>query len=45
MAGAGPHQSREVPRGVGGEDRHDWLVNSRTFKRMYGREGGETDHR
>ena len=40
--GAGPNQSREVPLGVGGEDLHDWLVNSRTFKRMYSREGGET---
>ena len=40
--GAGSNQSREVPLGVGGEDLHDWLVNSRTFKRMYSREGGET---
>jgi len=40
--GAGPRQSREEPLGVGGEDLHDWLVNSRTFKRMQGQEGGET---
>lgn len=39
--GAGPHQSLETPLGVGGEDLHDWLVHSRTFKRMQGREGGE----
>ena len=40
--GAGPRQSLETPLGVGGEDLHDWLVNTRTFKRMQGREGGDT---
>lgn len=40
--GAGPSQSVENPLGVGGEELHDWLVNSRTFKRMYGGEGGDT---
>lgn len=40
--GAGPRQSREEPLGVGGEELHDWLVTSRTFQRMQGREGGET---
>src|SRR5262245_53071081 len=40
--GAGPNQSRENPLGVGGEELHNWLVTSRTFKRMQGREGGET---
>ena len=40
--GAGPSQSVENPLGVGGEDLHDWLVNTRTFKRMQGREGGDT---
>ena len=40
--GAGPRQSVENPLGVGGEDLHDWLVNTRTFKRMQGREGGDT---
>ena len=40
--GAGPTQSVENPLGVGGEDLHDWLVNTRTFKRMQGREGGDT---
>jgi len=40
--GAGPGQSRENPLGVGGEELHDWLVSSRTFKRMQGLEGGET---
>jgi len=40
--GAGPNQSKENPLGVGGEELHDWLVSSRTFKRMYGGEGGDT---
>jgi dihydrofolate reductase len=40
--GAGPRQSVENPLGVGGEDLHDWLVNTRTFKRMQRREGGDT---
>ena len=40
--GAGPGQSVENPLGVGGEDLHDWLGNTRTFKRMQGREGGDT---
>ena len=33
--GAGPRQSRESPLGVGGEDLHDWLVHTRTFKRLH----------
>ncbi len=40
--GAGPSQSLENPLGVGGLDLHDWLVSTRTFKRMYGGEGGDT---
>ena len=40
--GAGPTQSMETPLGVGGEDLHDWLVNTRTFKRMQRAEGGDT---
>ena len=40
--GAGPSQSMETPLGVGGEELHDWLVNTRTFKRMQKREGGDT---
>jgi dihydrofolate reductase len=40
--GAGPNQSKETPLGVGGEELHDWLVTSRTFQRMQGREGGDT---
>jgi dihydrofolate reductase len=40
--GAGPNQSMENPLGVGGERLHDWLVHTRTFKRMHGGEGGDT---
>jgi len=40
--GAGPQQTRENPLGVGGEELHDWLVQTRTFMRMQGRDGGDT---
>jgi dihydrofolate reductase len=40
--GAGQNQTKETPLGAGGEELHDWLVTSRTFKRMIGAEGGET---
>lgn len=40
--GAGPDQSREAPLGVGGEELHDWLVNTRTFRRYQKAEGGST---
>jgi dihydrofolate reductase len=40
--GAGPSQSVENPLGVGGEELHDWLVHTRTFKRMQRREDGDT---
>ena len=40
--GAGPRQSKTEPLGVGGESLHDWLVSTRTFRRMQGQEGGDT---
>ena len=40
--GAGPHQSVENPLGVGGEALHGWLVETRTFKKMCGQDGGTT---
>lgn len=40
--GAGPNQSLENPLGVGGENLHDWLVSTRTFQCMQGKEGGDT---
>jgi len=41
--GAGHNQSLENPLGVGGHGLHDWLVNTRTFKRTHGGEGGDGD--
>jgi dihydrofolate reductase len=41
--GAGPRQSREEPLGVGGEELHDWLVRTRTFKRGKGGDTGTDD--
>ena len=40
--GAGPDQSTEDPLGVGGESLHEWVVDTRTFKRTHGGEGGST---
>jgi len=41
--GAGPDQSRENPLGVNGMNLHQWAFRTRTFKTMFGQEGGETD--
>ena len=38
--GAGPNQTLETPLGEGGEELHEWLVNTRFFMQMTGREGG-----
>lgn len=38
--GAGPDQSLEAPLGKGGEGFHDWVVETRQFQSMYGKEGG-----
>jgi dihydrofolate reductase len=40
--GAGPGQDRENPLGVGGLALHEWAFATRTFCRMFGREGGTT---
>ena len=40
--GAGANQTLEAPLGSGGEDLHQWLVGTRTFRTMYGDEGGDT---
>jgi dihydrofolate reductase len=40
--GAGPGQSKETPLGAGGEELHKWMVETKTFHRMTGREGGTT---
>ena len=40
--GAGPHQTRETPLGVGGEELHGWYIPTRTFQRMMRKDGGTT---
>jgi dihydrofolate reductase len=40
--GAGPQQSLDNPLGVGGEELHDWFVQSRTWRELHGEHGGET---
>jgi dihydrofolate reductase len=40
--GAGPHQGLENPLGVGGEALHDWMIPTRTFQQLQGKEGGST---
>lgn len=39
---AGPDQSREAPLGVGGERLHEWLLATRSWRRLARMEGGET---
>jgi len=38
--GAGPDQSVDHPLGVGGEDMHDWIVSTRSWRQMHSKEGG-----
>jgi dihydrofolate reductase len=40
--GAGPDQSLENPLGAGGMALHEWAFGTRTFQRMFGKEGGTT---
>jgi dihydrofolate reductase len=40
--GAGPDQSLQNPLGVGGRALHEWAFATRTFRRMFGAEGGAT---
>jgi dihydrofolate reductase len=40
--GAGPNQDLGNPPGVGGGALHEWVVATRTFQRMCGRDGGTT---
>jgi dihydrofolate reductase len=40
--GAGSNQSVEQPLGSGGEELHQWLVETRTFRSMNGEEGGDS---
>lgn len=41
--GAGPNQSLENPLGIGGPTLHEWAFDTRTFRQMFGQEGGTTD--
>ncbi len=38
--GAGPGQTLENPLGVGGRALHEWAFSTRTFRKMFGQEGG-----
>jgi dihydrofolate reductase len=40
--GAGPDQSLEHPLGVGGIALHEWVLATRTFRQMFGQDGGST---
>jgi dihydrofolate reductase len=37
--GAGPRQTMETPLGVGGEELHGWLLPTRTFRGLSGKDG------
>lgn len=37
--GAGPRQSVDDPLGVGGETLHEWMLPTRTFRRLHGGDG------
>jgi dihydrofolate reductase len=39
---AGPHQSRDVPLGEGGESLHEWMFATAAWRSAIGEEGGET---
>ena len=40
--GAGPNQDIDSPLGVGGRVLHEWAFATRTFRRMFGADGGST---
>ncbi|WP_172299856.1 dihydrofolate reductase family protein [Pseudoruegeria sp. HB172150] len=40
--GAGPEQSRDNPMGRNGMSLHGWAFATRTFRKMFGHEGGST---
>src|SRR5580700_10832971 len=40
--GAGPDQDLANPLGVGGGALHEWAFATRTFRRMFGQDGGTT---
>ena len=40
--GAGTSQSVQDPLGIGGETLHHWVLGTRTFRQLFGNEGGST---
>lgn len=40
--GAGPDQDLKNPLGIGGMALHEWALATRTFRKMFGQDGGET---
>ena len=40
--GAGPNQDLQNPLGVGGGGLHEWFIPTRTFRKYFGQDGGET---
>jgi dihydrofolate reductase len=40
--GAGPDQDLANPMGAGGMALHQWVLGTRTFRRLFGQEGGST---
>ena len=40
--GAGTSQSVQNPLGIGGENLHHWVLGTRTFRQLFGNEGGST---
>jgi dihydrofolate reductase len=40
--GAGPEQSLQNPMGIGGHALHGWAFGTKTFRQMFGNEGGST---
>jgi dihydrofolate reductase len=40
--GAGPNQDLNNPLGIGGGTLHQWLLPTRTFQQMFGKDGGAT---
>lgn len=37
--GAGPDQGVNNPRGVGGDALHNWIISTRAWRQMHGKEG------
>src|ERR671915_78911 len=38
---AGPNQRKEHPLGEGGEDLHEWILKTESWRSQHGKEGGE----